>query len=225
MNMDKFKEIIKSVAIFCLYILLSYYLSKYFNVFTSSNNFWISNLSAILIILIIDIILVLLFYKTLKKDLHDFKINYKDDITIGLKYWAYGILIMLIANNIIVKLLGGMPTNEEENRELLRKMPLYSAVVMCFLGPISEEIMFRLNFKNDFNNSITFAVFSGLIFGAAHILASSNIAQIIYIIPYGALGFCFAMAYAKTNNIFTSISIHSLHNIITILFIILSGHI
>jgi membrane protease YdiL (CAAX protease family) len=141
-----------------------------------------------------------------------------------MKYWAYGIIIMLITNNIIVKFIGGMPTNEEENRQLLLKLPLYSAIVMCFLGPLSEEIMFRLNFKKDFNNDIAFAVFSGLLFGFAHVMISTNPLEYLYIIPYGTLGFCFAMAYSKTKNIFTSITLHSFHNILTILLILLSGN-
>jgi uncharacterized protein len=132
---------------------------------------------------------------------------------------------MLIVNNLLVKLLSGIPTNEEENRELLRKMPLYSALVMCFLGPISEEIIFRLNIRKCFSNITIYAIFSGILFGLMHVIVSDNLLQYLYIIPYGVLGYCFAIAYAKTDNIFTSITIHSLHNILTILMIVLTGSI
>ena len=91
----------------------------------------------------------------------DFKKNYKDYLKLSIKYWLYGLVIMIISNNLIVKLSNGMATNEEQVRDLIKAMPLYSGVVMCLLGPISEESMFRLNFRKCFNNEYFCGFFTG----------------------------------------------------------------
>ena len=47
---------------------------------------------------------------------------------------------------------------------------------------------------------------------------STSLIEILYIIPYGALGFFFAKAFYETDNIFSSISVHMIHNTIAVLF-------
>ena len=44
--------------------------------------------------------------------------------------------------------------------------------------------------------------------------------DLLYIIPYGALGATFAYAYYKTDTVFTTVTFHIIHN--TILFLISS---
>lgn len=222
--MSKRKEIVKSIIIFIGYIVLSLYLSLLMQKYINSNNFWIANLSGILTIFIIDLLIVIIFKSEFKNSFIDFKKNYKDYLKLAIKYWLYGLVIMIISNNLIVKLTNGMATNEEQVRDLIKAMPLYSGVVMCLLGPISEESMFRLNFRKCFNNEYFFAVFSGLIFGLAHVM-NYDISQYWFIIPYGILGYYFAKAYYETNNIFTSISMHIFHNTLTILILLLSWRI
>ena len=41
---------------------------------------------------------------------------------------------------------------------------------------------------------------------------ASSLVDYLYIIPYGALGAAFAMAYSKTKTIYTSMSLHIMHN-------------
>ena len=51
-----------------------------------------------------------------------------------------------------------------------------------------------------------------------------NVSDLIYLIPYGSLGVCFALLYYKTDNIFSSIVVHSLHNSIAIfLYLVMGG--
>ena len=45
---------------------------------------------------------------------------------------------------------------------------------------------------------------------------------LLYFIPYGALAFAFSYTLDKTNNIFTTTIIHTLHNTISILILTIS---
>ena len=71
---------------------------------------------------------------------------------------------------------------------------------------------------------ISFGIFilvSGIFFGYMHVAGSTSLTQWLYIIPYSSLGISFAIMYNKTNTVFTSITIHSIHNtILTILSIL-----
>ena len=52
-------------------------------------------------------------------------------------------------------------------------------------------------------------------FGGAHVIDSAKtFIDILYIIPYGALGGAFALAYYDTDTIFTSMTMHMIHNLI-----------
>ena len=83
-----------------------------------------------------------------------------------------------------------------------------------------EEIIFRLSPSKMFNNKYVYIIFSGLMFGFAHVFLSSGI-QMLYILPYTSLGIAFSSIYAKEQNILCSILMHSLHNLICILIIVL----
>ena len=65
---------------------------------------------------------------------------------------------------------------------------------------------------------------SGLIFGSLHITSYiTTISDIIYIIPYASLGFAFGLLYYKTDNIFSSITVHSIHNLLATLLVLLGA--
>ena len=65
---------------------------------------------------------------------------------------------------------------------------------------------------------------SGLIFASMHVLGmvNSNL-DYLYIIPYLGLGSAFALLYYETDNIFTTIIMHSLHNAIAIILYLMVG--
>ena len=129
---------------------------------------------------------------------------------------------MIISNGIIFYFVKDIAANEAANRELINRLPLFSILTMCVLTPFNEEITFRLSMKKIFNNSTLYALLSGLIFGALHVLSADGVA-LWYIIPYGTLGFMFAKAVYKTDNIYTSMFLHLLHNTITILILYITG--
>ncbi len=90
------------------------------------------------------------------------------------------------------------------------------------LAPIVEELTFRKAIGGIFKNKWLFCFISGLIFGLLHVLGNaSSWYEYLYVISYGGLGFFFAYAYQETGTIFTSISMHMLHNSLLILLSVL----
>ena len=112
-----------------------------------------------------------------------------------------------------------IPTNETLNREILTSYPLSNIIIMIFIGPLVEEITFRASFKKAFNDKYLFCFITAFLFGFAHIVVSTSLLEILYIIPYGALGYFLADAYYETNNIYTSYIMHLIHNSFCIIMI------
>jgi len=215
------KDIINQFLIIILYIFLSIILQLILIKDISSHNFSLVNLSYIFIELILLIVFILIFRKKLVPDFYDFKKNGKNYIKNNWQYWLYGLIIMLILNAIISSFIG-LPTNEESVRNLLTKIPIYSIISTIICGPIIEELMTRTILKDTFKNHYIYYILSGLIFGSLHLLSATNINEIFYIFSYGTLGYFFALIYDKTNNIWTNIFFHSLHNTLAILIVFLS---
>ena len=63
-------------------------------------------------------------------------------------------------------------------------------------------------------NKYVFIILSGLIFGILHISDYTNATEILFGIPYVIMGIDFAYIYYKTDNIFTTMSYHMMHNLI-----------
>lgn len=209
---------LKFVGVFILYFFLSIVLNSLLSKYIKSDNFWISNISLIASTLIVTLVLCFIYRKRLLEDLHNFKKRYLED---GIKYWLVGLGIMIITNYLLLFFIGQMPGNESVNRGIITAYPLYALFCMCVIAPLEEEIIFRLSLRKIFTNKYLYAFCSGLIFGYAHVLGT-GFPQVLYIIPYGALGFMFAFAYYETDNIFTSVLMHIIHNCLTILLIVVT---
>ena len=167
---------------------------------------------------------MLIFRKTVIPDFFDFTKKKEKYINKYLKYWLIGLLIMVTSNGIINSFIG-LPINEEGNREILFKLPYYSLVTMIIISPIIEELMTRVILKDAFKHHIIYVLLSGLIFGGLHMLSiGNNLWQLLYIIPYGALGCAFAKMYDDSNNIWVNIFFHSLHNFVCILLIFIGSN-
>ncbi len=218
---NKIIEFLKGLGTICLFIILSLLGSQILSKYLYNSNKVIATLSQIGVYLIIFIGLCIPYYKRLIKDFQEFK---KDNLKVAFKNWLAGLIIMIISNSIIVTLMGNIATNESLNREILMDYPVSNIITMALIGPILEEITFRLSFKKAFTKWYTFAIFTGLLFGLAHILptltlGTTNPLELLFTIPYGALGFFFAKAFYETDNIYTSIIMHMFHNTFSILLI------
>lgn len=165
------------------------------------------------------LLLIILYRKFLKKDFIDFKNNFGKYSDIAIKYWIVGFILMM-ASNIIISFLTPVEiaSNEQGVREIISAVPLLSLFSICLMAPIAEELTFRKAFKDCFNNKWLFVLISGIVFGFLHVIGSfTSLYEFLYIIPYSTLGISFALTYYKTNNIFSSIFIHCMHNTMLVL--------
>lgn len=172
------------------------------------------------------ILIVFVYFKILKKD---FKLFFKDffnNIEISIKYWLIGFTVMIISNLIIVVISnGGIAGNEEQVRELIDISPLYMLFSVSIYAPLTEELLFRKGFRDIIKNKWLYIIVSGCVFGGLHVTGNvSSPIDLLYLIPYCSLGIAFAYTYYKTNNIFSTICMHSMHNTMAIiLYLIGSG--
>ncbi len=220
---NKINLFIKQILIILLYLVLILTLNFMFLKLLQSSNLIILNLTNILIDLILLIVFLLIFRKIIIPQFEDFLKNKKSYISKYLKYYLIGLMIMIVSNAII-NIFISMPINEEGNRQLLANLPVYSFITMVIISPIVEELMTRVYLKDAFKHQIIYVLLSGLIFGSLHMISiGNNLLQLLYIIPYGALGCALAKIYADANNIWVNIFYHSLHNLICILLIFIGS--
>jgi membrane protease YdiL (CAAX protease family) len=167
-------------------------------------------------------ILFFMYRKDLKNEWKIFIKNFGDNIDAGVICWAIGLFIMMASNIIINMINKGIPGNEETVQSMISALPWLMLINAGILAPLNEEIIFRKAFKNVFKNKWLFVLASGFIFGLMHVLGNVNSwVDILYIIPYGALGGAFAYSYYKTDTVFTPITFHMLHNTVLVLVSIL----
>ena len=171
------------------------------------------------------LLLIIVFRKRLRKDFIDFDKNYKKYLSLGFKIWVIGITIMIISNVIInLLVVNNIASNQAANMSIINKLPLYSTITMVITGPFIEEIVFRLSFKNALTSKILYYVLSVFIFTSLHVFnGMSTPLELLYFIPYGSLAVTFSYILDKTDNIFTSTVIHTLHNALAIVLITVTG--
>ena len=176
----------------------------------------------ILVYLIIAGTYIYIFRKDLKKDLKKFKKDYKKDLKIAFKYYIRGIFIMIVSNLLIASLLKiGKSVNELQNIANLKREPVVQFLLIILLAPLIEELVFRFSFRNMSKDVAKFSFTTGILFGAVHVISSlGNPLAILYLIPYSAMGIALGYAYKKTDTIFSSFTLHVIHNSITLMIII-----
>lgn len=223
---DILSQIKAALISFGLIILLSIY-SYIPLIFLSMFGIDYNNFSyngKILYIVICSVLFLLFMIFIYRKDLitnakNFFNKNFISNLEVPVKYWLVGLLVM-IGSNFFISIItnGSIANNEESVRELIDMMPLYMIFQIIIYAPITEELIFRKSIKNIFNNKYLYILTSGLVFGGLHVITSViTITDLLYIIPYSALGIAFAYTYTKTNNIFSTISMHALHNSLTLI--------
>ena len=216
MKKERVLEICKGLLTF-----LIFYFSSYLQVIPIAlfnidvNNYTASDLAIVNTFtdLILVLILIILYFKELKKEFKSFKKNWKLNMDTAFKYWFIGLMIMCISN-IAIGLITDLSTssNEQAVQTLVSSTPYLMLFTAGILAPIAEELTFRKGVYKIFKNKWVYATASGLIFGLLHVIGSDNILEYLYVIPYGSLGFFFALTYYDTKSIYPSIIMHAIHN-------------
>ena len=226
------KGILFSATIFFLYYLICPSLfSSLFNSGINSSNFWISNFSRLAVYLGTFLVILLIVRKDIFNQFKEFIKNPKKVLNKGFTYWMYGLIVMLISNLIVTSIVGNIAVNEQSTREMITSAPIYAIPTIIFIGPFLEELVFRFCFRKAFTKEIPYALFCAFIFGLLHVLTAfesftltsflTHASELLFIVPYGSLGYFFAKAYYETDNIFSSVIPHILHNTFSVLLILI----
>lgn len=216
MKKERILEICKGLLTF-----LIFYFSSYLQVIPIAlfnidvKNYTASDLAIVNTFtdLILVLILIILYFKELKKEFKTFKNSWKLSMDTAFKYWFIGLMIMCISN-IVIGIITNLNTssNEQAVQTLVSSTPYLMLFTAGILAPIAEELTFRKGVSKIFKNKWVYATASGLIFGLLHVIGSGNILEYLYVIPYGSLGFFFALTYYDTKSIYPSIIMHAIHN-------------
>ena len=178
------------------------------------------------------LILFLLYKNKIVNDFKEYFKKFGNNFEKSFKYYFIGVLIM-IGSNLVITLFfnNAVAGNEEAVRSLIDTMPLYMIFSVSLYAPFVEEIIFRHSIKDCVmafgNNKLTRSIYifiSGFIFALLHIVGqANNLVDYLFLIPYMSLGVAFSALYSKTNNIFSTISMHALHNTVTIILYFVAG--
>lgn len=215
-NAIDFKKMPKLLLIFGLFMFSSLF-QLLLEPFVDFDIYHPSNFQNLLLTCFSDmcllIILVIIYFKTLKEDIKKMKTDFNKKLEIGIKAWLIGLGVMMVANVLIGLLTPAKAVNEEAVQEMIKSAKLISIIAVGIIGPIIEELVFRKSFREVFKNNALFALMSGLVFGSLHVvLTLSGPSDLLYIIPYSSLGIAFAYMYIKTDSIYTSMIMHIFHN-------------
>jgi membrane protease YdiL (CAAX protease family) len=201
-----------------------FYFSSYFQLIpiylfhishsTPSINVLLSAFSSCILV----IILFLIYRKDLKKEWKIFKEAPGEIMNTTFGYWFIGMIIMLISNTIIISLTGSSGAqNEKLVQSMIKSLPVIMLINAGLFAPFNEELVFRKSLHKIFKNKWLYITLSGAIFGFLHVVGTySTPTDLLYIIPYGALGFMFALSYHETKTIFSTIFMHAIHNTVLI---------
>lgn len=220
--MKYLKQIITGVMVFLFYYFFSDIAFFLFDLF-KFDYMNASRLVKIILIYSLELIplitLVLIYKDDLKKDLKNYKENFIDNLDKYVKLYMLALILMTLTDTIITAITGKeLSNNEQAVRSIADTLPIYSSLSVCICAPIVEELIYRKTIKNIFINKTLAIIASGLIFGIAHVIGTyQSLQDLLYIIPYGSFGAVFMYIFIDSKNIWSTITIHFMHNTILLL--------
>lgn len=229
---NKFKPTMLFIVLFLLMLIFPYIPLEIFRIDLDKLSFNYKVLYNFMCDTGFMIILFMIYKNELIIKFKEYFKNFRENINTTFKYYLIGFLVMIISNIVIVLFFKNASANNEETvRTLIDKAPLYMIFSVSIYAPFVEEVIFRKGIKDSVmafsNNKFTkylFILISGILFGSMHVIGSvTSVYDYLYIIPYSALGISFAALLYKTDNIFSTITIHSIHNTASIILYFMGG--
>lgn len=215
----KIINIILNTLIFLIYYFFSYIFSFLLDILHIDLS-TLSKYSLIGILIAVELIpiifLIIIYRKSIKDEFKRYKEDFKNNLDKYIRLWIFALLLMTVSNAIIQLLTGSeISNNEQAVRDIAKLIPIYSLFTTCICAPIGEELAYRKVIGNIFTNKKLAIVMSGFIFGLAHVLGTyTGLVDLLYIIPYGLFGSVFMYMYLDSKSIWTTMTIHFLHNAI-----------
>ena len=210
-------KMVKGIGTFFLFLFVNLYTPIYQQYIVKYYSFtptWVLLTLGIIMELLLLSIIVLINYKDIMRQIKDISKNYDSYFKKYFKYWIIAFIVMAFSNFIIALLTNStVSANEEAIRQIFNISPIYIFISAVIIAPLTEELVFRLGFRNTFQSKWLYILASGVTFGALHVVLSyTNMIELLYVIPYSALGIAFAYMMYETKNVFVSVGYHFLHN-------------
>ena len=213
------KKFIKYIIIMLIYFVSELVFIPLFDInnLTSKDECVLTLLSSILC----SMILILIYRKDLIKDMKSFKKNYKTILKTSITYWLIGYLLLTVSTALVTNIIHYIGNNQSTLEGLINTNKLYMILSVTIFSPFVEEMIFRKSIRDFCKSDLLFMIISGLIFGYMHVMSETVLINYLLIIPYAIFGYIFAKAYVETDNIFTSIIMHMIHNTFAIVLLLL----
>jgi len=128
--------------------------------------------------------------------------------------------VLLISIFINSFFMVGESANQSSIKESFNQAPILNSICIIIIGPIIEEYMFRFLPYKFIKNKILYIIVSTVVFAAMHVVNDTN--PFYYIWFYMIRPLYYGYRYQKTEDIWVTISMHSLNNLIVTLSMIVS---
>lgn len=194
---------------------------------TSMSSMELDALFNMIYLFVFSTVAVVLFSSYLKQSLSLMKGKWVAQIgyacTLGtIKFYFFNIVSSLL---ILLLNPGGSSTNQVMIESMTTESPLMMMITTVILAPFLEEMVFRVGiFQLIYEKSRWLAyALSSFSFGFVHIYAglfAGDLSQLLFLLPYGLLGFVLCHLYEKRDSIFVPMIVHSLNNLIAMLVIL-----
>ena len=216
--MLKSETLLKTVSLYLLYFLYTYFASAIISLLPMING------QVIMAVLDILFILIALFcYKgELKQDLKELKSKYKTGQIV--KIVLLGVVTM-IALNAFTALLAQvfnsnvlMDDNTASIQVLAGQSMIYTIFKMMIFGVVAEEILFRESLNKVLTNNILFVIVSTIIYTGMHFVFVGAPTSIFQVLPYVFLAILLGTIYVKNDrNIVLVMLIKFAYNLIPLI--------
>ena len=232
--MKKYKDLFIALLAFLLYFTFSFAFKSILNLF----NVDINSLSPVLlntILIISDLlfmtIIFFIYRKAIIKDAKEFGANKGKWFIKYIGIFLLSVLVMGILN-VVLSYITNLETSENEElvRKLIKLLPVYMTFSTVLYAPFVEELLFRKAIRkiikgDDKYIKITYIIISAVIFGLLHVITlDASFYDLLMGIPYMVVGLSLGYIYSKTDNVFSTMQFHLMHNtILLILQLVLRG--
>lgn len=178
---------------------------------------------------IIFIVLFFIYKKIIKKDYKSFRKEKNKNITYIIKMFVIFMIVKYLVSfiSVLIMTLLNFDTssmtsvNQNLIESYVKSSPILMLISTAILAPFYEEVLFRLGFKKVIKSKYVFVILSGMIFGLMHVFPLEEeiplMLGIMQSITYVTMGMFLSYVYYKTDNIFISIGIHFLNNLLSVL--------
>ena len=132
-----------------------------------------------------------------------------------LMFIPISIIFCLIISAFIV----GTPANQAAIEEEFDQSIIINSLFIIIIGPIIEETLCRLLPYKFIKKAPVYIIVSAFVFAGLHVVEDPN--PFIYIWAYVPDALYYGYRYYKTQDILVTISLHSFHNLVSVLIMIL----